>query len=52
MDEQYSIVYVDKPGQSEWGAIGGGISDFNYEIYGELPDFPPGHQRYFLTKKL
>jgi ribosomal protein S18 acetylase RimI-like enzyme len=23
-----------------------------YEIFGELPDFPPGHQRYFLSKKL
>lgn len=23
-----------------------------YQIFGELPDFPPGHQRYFLTKRL
>ncbi len=23
-----------------------------YQVFGELPDFPPGHQRYFLTKKL
>jgi len=23
-----------------------------YEICGELPDFPPGHSRYFLTKSL
>jgi GNAT superfamily N-acetyltransferase len=23
-----------------------------YQVYGELPDFPPGHQRYFLTKQL
>jgi len=23
-----------------------------YEIFGQLDDFPPGHQRYFLRKKL
>lgn len=23
-----------------------------YRVFGELHDFPPGHQRYFLTKKL
>lgn len=23
-----------------------------YKIFGELSDFPPGHQRYFFTKKL
>jgi N-acetylglutamate synthase-like GNAT family acetyltransferase len=23
-----------------------------YQVFGELPDFPPGHQRYFLTKQL
>lgn len=23
-----------------------------YEVFGELQDFPPGHQRYFLTKEL
>jgi GNAT superfamily N-acetyltransferase len=23
-----------------------------YRVFGELPDFPPGHQRYFLTKQL
>jgi ribosomal protein S18 acetylase RimI-like enzyme len=23
-----------------------------YQVFGELEDFPPGHQRYFLTKKL
>lgn len=23
-----------------------------YRVFGELPDFPPGHQRYFLTKEL
>jgi len=23
-----------------------------YEVFGELHDFPPGHQRYFLTKQL
>jgi GNAT superfamily N-acetyltransferase len=23
-----------------------------YEVFGELPDFPAGHTRYFMTKKL
>jgi GNAT superfamily N-acetyltransferase len=23
-----------------------------YRVFGELPDFPPGHQRYYLTKEL
>lgn len=23
-----------------------------YQIFGELPDFPPGHRRYYLTKQL
>lgn len=23
-----------------------------YKVFGELPDFPAGHQRYFLTKEL
>lgn len=23
-----------------------------YQVFGVLPDFPPGHQRYFLTKQL
>jgi ribosomal protein S18 acetylase RimI-like enzyme len=23
-----------------------------YEVFGELKEFPPGHQRYFLTKQL
>ncbi len=23
-----------------------------YEVFGELPDFPPGHQRYFLKREL
>ncbi len=23
-----------------------------YQVFGELPDFPSGHQRYFLTKQL
>ena len=138
MDEEYKIIYVDKP---EWGIIGGGISQYNkqqagddqgqnlcfvlrapdeevvggvigatfwdwlyidlmwikedlrgrgyghrllefaeeegrkrgaknaylgtfsfqapefykkrgYQVFGELKDFPQGHQRYFLTKQL
>ena len=141
MDEEYNIVYVDKPEESAWGIIGRGISNYNeqqtgdqnfqrlcfvlhapdqeivggvigatywdwfyldlmwikdelrgrgyghrlltraeeearqrgaknvyldtfsfqapefyrqhgYQIFGELDDFPPGHQRYFLTKQL
>lgn len=23
-----------------------------YRVFGELPDFPPGHQRYYMTKQL
>jgi GNAT superfamily N-acetyltransferase len=141
MDEDYQIVYVEKPEQSVWGIIGRGINDFNtaqagddhaqricfaiqgagqevvggvvaaiywdwlyidlmwiqdefrrqgygsrlllfvedearrrgamnayldtfsfqapefyerhgYRVFGELRDFPSGHQRYFLTKEL
>jgi ribosomal protein S18 acetylase RimI-like enzyme len=26
--------------------------DHGYQVFGELPDFPPGHQRFFLTKQL
>ena len=25
---------------------------YGYEVFGELHEFPPGHQRYFLTKRL
>ena len=25
---------------------------YGYEVFGELQDFPPGHQRYFLKKQL
>jgi GNAT superfamily N-acetyltransferase len=25
---------------------------FGYQVFGELLDFPPGHQRYYLTKQL
>lgn len=25
---------------------------FGYEVFGELPDFPPGHQRFFMKKQL
>jgi GNAT superfamily N-acetyltransferase len=25
---------------------------FGYRVFGELPEFPTGHQRYFLTKQL
>ncbi len=26
--------------------------DHGYQVFGELPDFPPGHQRYFMKKEL
>jgi GNAT superfamily N-acetyltransferase len=141
MSEEYQIVYVEKPDDSVWEAIGGGISSYNtqqagaehgkrlcfvlyapdksiaggvigethwgwlyislmfvkdelrgrgygqllltraeqegrqrgarnvyldtfsfqapnfykkngYRVFGELQDFPPGHQRYYLTKQL
>jgi ribosomal protein S18 acetylase RimI-like enzyme len=32
MDEEFNIVYVDKP---EWGIIGGGISDYNQQQAGD-----------------
>lgn len=25
---------------------------YGYRVFGELPDFPPGHRRYYLTKQL
>ena len=25
---------------------------YGYRVFGELPDFPPGHRRFFLTKQL
>ena len=25
---------------------------YGYQVFGELPDFPPGNQRYYLTKEL
>jgi GNAT superfamily N-acetyltransferase len=25
---------------------------YGYRVFGELPDFPPGHQRFYLTKEL
>ena len=35
MDKDYQIVYVDKPGQAEWGTIGGGINSFNTQQAGD-----------------
>ena len=35
MDEEYDIVYVEKPGQSEWATIGGGIGAYNEEQAGD-----------------
>jgi len=25
---------------------------YGYQVYGELPDFPTGHQRFFFTRQL
>ena len=35
MNENYTIVYVEKPGQDEWSAIGQGISDYNQQQAGD-----------------
>lgn len=35
MDEDYQIVYVDKPEESAWGIIGQGISKYNKEQAGD-----------------
>ena len=35
MDEEYNIVYVDKPEESAWGIIGGGISKYNKQQAGD-----------------
>jgi hypothetical protein len=35
MDEEYGIVYVDKPEQSAWGIIGRGISNYNKQQAGD-----------------
>ncbi len=35
MDEEYQIVYVDKPEESAWGIIGRGLGSFNRQQAGE-----------------
>jgi len=35
MDEEYQIVYVDKPEQSAWGIIGHGIHSYNEQQAGD-----------------
>ena len=35
MDEEYQIVYVDKPEESAWGIIGQGISKYNNREAGD-----------------
>lgn len=35
MDEEYQIVYVDKPEESAWGIIGHGIHDYNEQQAGD-----------------
>ena len=34
MDEEYSIVYVEKPEESAWGIIGRGLGQFNEQQAG------------------
>ena len=35
MDNENKFVYVEKPGDAEWGTIGGGISSYNKEKGGD-----------------
>lgn len=35
MDEEYSIVYIDKPEESAWGIIGRGVGEYNRGQAGE-----------------
>jgi GNAT superfamily N-acetyltransferase len=35
MDEQYQIVYVDKPEESAWGIIGRGVGNYNKQQAGD-----------------
>jgi GNAT superfamily N-acetyltransferase len=35
MDEEYSITYLDRPDDSVWGAIGGGVHQYNEQQAGE-----------------
>lgn len=35
MDEGYKIVYVEKPEDSAWGIIGGGVSRYNVQQTGD-----------------
>jgi len=35
MDEEYTIVYVDKPRESAWGIIGRGVYNYNIQQAGD-----------------
>lgn len=35
MSKEYSINYIDKPEESAWGAIGRGLSHYNYQQTGD-----------------
>jgi len=35
MDKEYNIVYIEKPEESAWGIIGGGLSKYNIEQAGD-----------------
>ena len=34
MDEKHEIIYVDKPEESAWGIIGGGLQEYNVQQAG------------------
>lgn len=36
MDEEYQIVYIEKPEQSAWGIIGQGVHNYNLQQAGDL----------------
>lgn len=35
MDKEYNIVYIEKPEESAWGIIGGGLRKYNIEQAGD-----------------
>ena len=35
MDEEYEIISIDKPDDSVWEVVGGGIRDYNLQLAGE-----------------
>ena len=45
MEEEFQIVYEEKPGESAWGIIGQGIDDYNRQ---QADDYKPQHICYVL----